>query len=78
MDDCLFIHLINSLFYKTTNQQIENIENSLEHVCCQLNSTDSSSVCKQCSVFYSKNLHKFRLKILNLSGCYRLTDLSLK
>ena len=65
MDDHLFINLIKS------NQSL------LENNCCQ---TKDCSFIKQCSFlnFHSQNLTQFKLKIINLSGCYRLTDYGLK
>lgn len=78
MDDSLFNNLLINLNSET--KSIEDKSNCLlENICCQTNHFDhSSSICKQCSHFYSKNILKFKLKILNLSGCYRFTDYGLK
>jgi len=81
MDDNLCNHLISSIML-SSDSPIKSIEDKqeclLENVCCQTNDFDRLSLCKSCSHVYSKNLKKFKLKILNLSGCYRLTDFGLK
>jgi len=81
MDDNLFNHLISSLILNS-DSEIKSIEDKqeclLEHVCHQTKHLNRLSLCKQCSHLYSKNLKKLKLKILNLSGCYRFTDYGLK
>jgi len=79
MDDNLFTHLISSLI--SSNSEINTIEDKqeclLENICYQTNNLNRFSLCKQCSYLYSTNLKKLKLKILNLSGCYRFTDYGL-
>jgi len=81
MDDNFFTHLMSSLIL-TSNSETKSIEDKqeclLENVCYQTNNFNRFSLCEQCSCVYSTNLKKFKLKILNLSGCYRLTDYGLK
>ncbi len=81
MDDNLCNHLISSIIL-SSDSSIKSIEDKqeclLENVCCQTNDFDRLSLCKSCSHVYSNNLKKFKLKILNLSGCYRLTGFGLK
>ncbi len=78
MDDNFFTNLISSLIL-STNSSIKTIEDKQE---CPLENLSSEinrfSLCQQCTNLYSNKFEKFKLKILNLSGCYRLTDYGLK
>ena len=81
MDDSLFTHMISTLI-PSDNVSIIPIEDKqeclLENICCQTTKLDRLALCNQCFHIYSNNSTKFKLKILNLSGCYRFTDESLK
>lgn len=81
MDDNLFNHLVSSLIMNS-DFELKSIEDKqeclLENYCLQTKNFNRFSLCKQCSNVYSKNFKKFKLKILNLSGCYRFTDYGLK
>ncbi len=81
MDDNLFNNLISSLIL-SSNSEIKTIEDKqdclLENLCYEKSNFNRFSLCQQCSDTYSTNLKKFKLKILNLSGCYRFTDYGLK
>ncbi len=81
MDDNLFTHLISSLIL-SSNSPILTIEDKQEcvsdNICCQNDNLNKYLLYKQCSQFKCKSSKKFQLKILNLSGCYRLTDSGIK
>ncbi len=81
MDDNLFTNILSSLIL-SSNSSIKTIEDEqeciLETLSSQLTNFDRFSLCQQCSHLYSNKFEKFKLKILNLSGCYRLTDYGLK
>ena len=78
MDDNLFVYLLSSLIRKD-NSFIMPIEDKhiclKENLCCQTTKSNHFLLCYQCSHLSS---NKFKLKILNLSGCYRFTDFTLK
>ena len=78
LDDTLFNHLVSSLIF-ARNSSIKTIEDKQD---CHLDDVSDQvnrfSLCQQCSHIYSNQFEQFKLKILNLSGCYRLTDAGLK
>jgi hypothetical protein len=81
MDDNLFTHIISSLILSESSSiiPIEDKQNCLlENIGCETTTLTRLSLCNQCSQLDSNNSTKFKLKILNLSGCYRFTDYSLK
>ncbi|CAF1471297.1 unnamed protein product [Rotaria magnacalcarata] len=80
MDDYLFINIISSLILSKDSQLI-TIEDkqhcSIENSSSQLNRLTRFAICEKCSISYEKNSKIFQLKILNLSGCYQITDYGL-
>ena len=81
MDDNLFTNILSSLIL-STNSSTKTIEDKqdclLEDISIELNHFNRLSICQQCSHVYTNKFQKFKLKILNLSGCYRITDNGLK
>lgn len=56
----------------------ENQSCSLEQISIETNHQQRLAFCQQCSNSSPIHFKQFKLKILNLSGCYRLTDSGLK
>ena len=51
---------------------------SLEQISIENDHQQRLAFCQQCSNSSSINFKEFKLKILNLSGCYRLTGSGIK
>ncbi|CAF0803646.1 unnamed protein product [Rotaria sordida] len=80
MDDYLFINLISSCILLEYNDLfiIEDTHQCLvDKISFEKNSLNQLSLCQQCSHLYKNISNKFKLKILNLSGCYQITDYGL-
>ena len=83
IDDSLFNYLVTSSILSSNNSDAITIEDEqdcrLENICDHSSDFDRFSFCYQCSQLFSPTIsNKFQLKILNLSGCYRITDRGLK
>lgn len=81
IDDNFFWNLFSSLngSMNLFEETIEEKHRCLpEEISLETTYQDRFAFCQQCSNSSPKHFKQFQLKILNLSGCYRLTDSGIK
>ncbi|CAF1183879.1 unnamed protein product [Rotaria sp. Silwood1] len=80
IDDYLFVNIISSLILTEKNENIiieDTHQCSFEERSSYINCSNRLLLCQQCFSLSKNLLKKFKLKILNLSGCYKITDYGL-